>query len=402
MRVNNEYFILFLVSLLNLALLIYSASSLSISFNEAEIFYSNSSFLKEFGFLHEIVKGSDIAFSGILDKDLAIRMPFLLTHFINIFLVYKISKKILANSTQRLIAACVYMYLPGVMASAIIINSAVFIILVALIAIYFVQNSHFKSLLALFVASIFISQAFMALYLALFFYGIYSKNKLLATFGAIFSLAWLFIFDFDFSGKPKGYIIDTMAVFGAAFSPLIFIYFIYTFYRMWIKETKDFSWFVAVSAFCFCLLLSTRAKPSLELFLPFCVIFVPHMIRLFFASYFVRLPKFRFKYKFLAFLMSFTLILNALVSIFPDFLYAFLANPKSHFAYNYSVVKELAAELKKREINEILSDFKLARRLEFYEIKSGGKLFLSEEKCSNESIKIKKFNVKIAEFFICE
>lgn len=402
MRINNEYFILFLITLLNLALLIYSISSLSISFNEAEIFYSNSSFLKEFGFLHEIVNGSNIAFGDILGKDLAVRLPFLLAHFINIFLIYKISKKILPDRYQRLIAACVYMYLPGVMASAIIINSAVFIILIALIALYLVQNSHFKSLLALLAASIFVSNAFLALYLALFFFALYDKKRNLAIFAAIFSIIWLFVFDFDFSGKPKGYIIDAMAIFGATFSPLIFIYFIYAVYRMWIKEHKDFLWFISISAFCACLLFSVRTKPPFELFLPFCVIFIPHMIRLFFASYFVRLPKFRFKYKLLAFLMLFTLSLNALVSIFPEFLYAFLSNPKSHFAYKYSVAKELASELKKLGINEISSDFKLARRLEFYEIKGGAKLFLSEQKCSNKSVEIKKFGVKIAQFFICE
>ena len=77
----------------------------------------------------------------------------------------------------------------------------------------------------LLVASIFVSQAFLALYVALFFYGLYSKNRAISVLGGIFAIVWLFIFDFDFSGKPKGYLIDTMAVFGAAFSPFVFIYF---------------------------------------------------------------------------------------------------------------------------------------------------------------------------------
>lgn len=401
MRLNNEYFILFLAILLNFALLIFSTSKLSIGYNEALIFFGESSFLKEAGFLHEIVKNSYNILADFVGKDFAIRMPFLLAHLINIFLIYKVSKNILKKRYQRLIAACIYMYLPGVLASAIIINQAVFIILISLIILLLTQNKHYKSLFILLLASIFVSQAFICLYLALFFYGLYKKSAVYSVFGAVFCLAWIIIFDFDISGKPKGYLIDTMAVFGAAFSPFIFIYFIYSFYRIWLKESKDFLWFIATCSFIFALLFSLRARPALEMFLPFCVIFVPHMTRLFFASYSVRLPAFRLKYKLLGALLAFSLAIIASASIFSDFLYAFLNEPKRHFAYPYAVAKELASELKKRGINEIQGDYSTMKRLEFYDVKYGGFLFLSQNPCG-ERIEIKKFNKAIATFYICK
>lgn len=401
---KSEYFTLFIAWEINIILLGYLASTLSISAGEASIFYGQSSFLREFGFLHEIINGSYLAFSGVLGGDLALRLPFLLAHSANVFLIYKISKQILPTRSLRLICACVFMYLPGVMASAVSVNSAVFIIFVALFAVFLVQNSHFKSLFVLLVASIFVSQAFLALYIALFFYGLYSKNRAISAFGGIFALAWLFIFDFDFSGKPKGYLIDTMAVFGAAFSPFVFIYFIYAFYRIWIKESKDFLWFIATVAFCVCLLFSIRAKPPLELFLPFCVIFVPHMVRLFFSAYSVRLPKHRLKYKLLGALLISSLALNSAASIFSDFLYAFLSKPSVHFAYKNAVAKELATELKKHKITSINSSPELRQRLEFYGISAkNSQATLSKAPCKNgKKIDIKKQNIVISRYYICK
>ena len=401
---KSEYFTLFIAWAINIILLGYLCATLSISAGEARIFYGQSSFLKEFGFLHELINGSFIAFSGVFGSDLALRLPFLLAHSANVFFIYKISKQILPTRSLRLICACVFMYLPGVMASAVSVNSAVFIVLVALIAVFLVQNSHFKSLFVLLVASIFVSQAFLALYVALFFYGLYSKNRAISVLGGIFAIVWLFIFDFDFSGKPKGYLIDTMAVFGAVFSPFVFIYFIYSIYHIWVKESKDFLWFISTGAFCICLVFSVRSKPPLELFLPFCVIFVPHMVRLFFSAYSVRLPRHRLKYKLLGVLLISSLALNSTASIFSDFLYAFLKKPSAHFAFKNAVAKELAAELKSRGIKAIKSPADMRERLLFYGIDSkNSHESLSKSPCKNGSkIDIKKQNISIASYYICK
>ena len=75
---KSEYFTLFIAWAINIILLGYLCSTLSISAGEARIFYGESSFLKEFGFLHELINGSFIAFSGVFGSDLALRLPFLL------------------------------------------------------------------------------------------------------------------------------------------------------------------------------------------------------------------------------------------------------------------------------------------------------------------------------------
>jgi hypothetical protein len=44
------------------------------------------------------------------------------------------------------------------------------------------------------------------------------------------------MYSFDTGGKPKGYFLDALGVYAAIFSPLLFLYFIYSMYRILIKE----------------------------------------------------------------------------------------------------------------------------------------------------------------------
>lgn len=400
----KENKILFLL-ILNIAILIYACANINISYDEAQIYFSHSSFLRKQGFLHELTGLSMSAFGDILGLDFAIRMPFVCAHLINLYLFYLLSRKILISHDDSILSVMIFMFLPGVLASAVLVNNAVFIIMLSLGALLCFSYSRFKTLIFLLALSIFISNAFITLYLALFFYALYTKNRAYGVLGAIFILAWLFVFDFEISGKPRGYLLDTMAIYAAVFSPFIFIYFIYALYRIWVKESKDFLWFISCVAFCLSLIISVRAKAPLEAFLPFCVIFLPQMLRLFLNSMRVRLPAFRTKYKILGAFLLFSLILQNLASIFNAPLYLLNQNAKNHFMYNYDIAKELATKLKQNDVYSVYtSDEKLRVRLKFYGIDSSFKARLSTQQCAKNAskISIEKLGKQIALFYLCK
>jgi putative membrane protein len=196
-----------------------------------------------------------------------------------------------------------------------------------------------------------------------------------------------------------------VSIFAAAFSPFVFVYFVYAMYRIWIKEAKNLLWFVCITAFLFCLFLSIRQRLELENYLPFCVISVPILVRVFFSSYRVRLPMFRRGYKILASFVATSLLAGFLFVLFNEMLYGALKDPTRHFVYRYHVAKELAKELKNKGIeNIVVEDNKLALRLKFYGIDTQPdanlRLAILDQKDNYGNIAVYKFGVKIANFKI--
>ena len=386
-------FWLFGAIILNLLLLIFSLSGLSISYYEAQIYYSDSNLGAILRYISSIFNSNEIA----------LRTIHLMIHIANSCLIYAISLKILKRQSDCVIAAILYMFLPGVLVSALIVNQASIAIFLTLIIILFQQYSKPILMILTLIITLLFSEPFIALYLAVMLFGIFNRDKKMVVLGAVFCIIWYYLNGFEASGKPKGYFLDSMAVFAAVFSPLVFIYFIYTLYRIAIKESKGFLWFISITAIGVCMLLSMRQRVELEIFLPFCVIFVPVMVRTFFSSYRSRLPKFRNIHKFLTIIVLATLAINSLVIIFNQYLYLFLDRPSQHFAYKYDIAKDLANKLKSMGITSISTNQTLSIRLKIYGITDGGNYYLSQKsQKSCQKIKISKFDKTIATFYLCE
>ena len=386
-------FWLFGAIILNLLLLIFSLSGLSISYYEAQIYYSDSNLGAILRYISSIFNSNEIA----------LRTIYLMIHIANSCLIYTISLKILKRQSDCVIAAILYMFLPGVLVSALIVNQASIAIFLTLIIILFQQYSKPILMILTLIITLLFSEPFIALYLAIMLFGIFNRDKKMVVLGAVFCIIWYYLNGFEASGKPKGYFLDSMAVFAAVFSPLVFIYFIYTLYRIAIKESKGFLWFISITAIGVCMLLSMRQRVELEIFLPFCVIFVPVMVRTFFSSYRSRLPKFRNIHKFLTIIVLATLAINSLVIIFNQYLYIFLDRPSQHFAYKYDIAKDLANKLKSMGITSISTNQTLSIRLKIYGITDGGNYYLSQKsQKSCQKIKISKFDKTIATFYLCE
>ncbi|CZE50896.1 ArnT family glycosyltransferase [Campylobacter geochelonis] len=393
---NNENLIFLAIFGLNLLFLLYSVSNLSISFYEAEIYYEKQN-------LVSLLANLSCKFFG--QNDFALRAPFLLIHFFNSILIYKISKTMLKRKLDRLISVSLYMFLPGVMASAILVNLAGVIIFFTLLAVYFSETRNNIALIITLLVTTAIDKSFVVLYVGAFLYGIYRKNKILSTISFLCFVSALLFYDFDIQGKPKGFFIDTIGVYSAVFSPFLFLFFIYVMYRIWIKERKNLLWFVCISAFCIASLLSLRQRVELDEFLPYAVVSVPLLVRVFFNSYRIRLPRFRTKHTFLVIVVMLFLLINSSFVVFNQILYPlfFKNEPQKHFIYNYDIAKELAQKLKEKQIYSVKAvDSRLGLRLKFYGIKASPNLYMSRIRPQNAkfSIKIYKFDTLVDKFYV--
>ena len=390
-------FSVFLICLIDFVFLLYAANSLSISYNEAEIFFQKHSLLSY------ILKLSAHFFG---QNDLAVRGVMIFFHITSVVLMYKVSKFYIKLEFDRIVAVLLFVLLPGTLASALIINNAGICITLALLCIYLFHIKK-KILFSLFFClAFFIDGDFLIFYAGFFIFTLYKRKSPLAWLSAILFLLTLYFFGFETNGRPSGHFIDTFGIFAAVFSPFVFIFFVYTIYRIWVKEKKDLLWFIAICSFCFCMIVSVRQRLELEQFLPFCVIATPLMVRVFFNSYRVRLPKFRKGHKICTGLVMLFLVFNWSAIIFNQIFYLFLNDPTKHLTYKFDVAKELADKLKEAGVQDIATeDTRLALRLKFYGIKtkSYSKNLLSSADLDEKSkFSIEKMGKVVANFNIKE
>lgn len=390
-------FSVFLICLIDFVFLLYAANSLSISYNEAEIFFQKHSLLSY------ILKLSTHLFG---QNDLAVRGVMIFFHIASVVLMYKVSKFYIKLEFDRIIAVLLFVLLPGTLASALIINNAGICITLALLCIYLFHIKK-KILFSLFFClAFFIDGDFLIFYAGFFIFALYKRKPPLAWLSAILFLLTLYFFGFETNGRPSGHFIDTFGIFAAVFSPFVFILFVYTIYRIWVKEKKDLLWFIAICSFCFCMIVSVRQRLELEQFLPFCVIATPLMVRVFFNSYRVRLPKFRKGHKICTSLVMLFLIFNWSAIIFNQIFYLFLSDPTKHLTYKFDVAKELADKLKEAGVQDITTeDTRLALRLKFYGIKTKSyskNLLASADLDEKSKFSIEKMGKVVANFNIKE
>ncbi|WP_149720089.1 hypothetical protein [Campylobacter concisus] len=390
-------FSVFLICLIDFVFLLYAANSLSISYNEAEIFFQKHSLL---GYILKL----SAHFFG--QNDLAVRGVMIFFHIASVVLMYKVSKFYIKLEFDRIVAVLLFVLLPGTLASALIINNAGICITLALLCIYLFHIKKKISFSLFFCLAFFIDGDFLIFYAGFFIFALYKRKPPLAWLSAILFLLTLYFFGFETNGRPSGHFIDTFGIFAVVFSPFVFIFFVYTIYRIWVKEKKDLLWFIAICSFCFCMIVSVRQRLELEQFLPFCVIATPLMVRVFFNSYRVRLPKFRKGHKICTGLVMLFLVFNWSAIIFNQIFYLFLSDPTKHLTYKFDVAKELADKLKEAGVQDIATeDTRLALRLKFYGIKtkSYSKNLLSSADLDEKSkFSIEKMGKVVANFNIKE
>lgn len=356
----KKYLILLLILGLDAFFLLYQTSQLSISYAEITLLKG------EFSPLQLIEKFSFFLFG---QNDFALRIPMITLHVMSSLLLFRLSKNYLKYDRDRFWLLVVFILLPGVLSSSLIVNSAGLVVFSLLFYLNFYEkNIYYKYLLL--TPIWLVSPSMEILFLALGMYAIKTKEFRFAIFNVVLFFTSLLYFGFDATGLPKGHFLDTLAIYSAIFTPIVFVYLFYILYRRYITGREEILWFISSTALLLSLLLSFRQRLHLEEFAPFILMALPLAGQTFYHSYRVRLKQFRATYKTLFTLSILFLFVNAAVVFFNKYLYEIIQNPIEHFAYETNIASELAENLKEKNFTCIdTNDSKMQVRLEFYGIK---------------------------------
>ncbi len=277
--------------------------------------------------------------------------------------------------------------MPGVISSAIIVDSAGLIIFGLMLFVYIYENYSVKYIYALLGIYIFIDAGFTYLFFALLIFSIYTSKRNFGIFNAVALLISIYLYGLAIRGVPTGHFLDAIAVYAAIFTPLIFIYMFYSLYRKYLIKEMDILWFISSVIFIYSLIISFRQRVALEDFAPYLILALPLVAQTFYHSYRVRLKIFRTKYKAVFVISLVLLILNSLAVIFNKKLYIFVDKPNKHFVYKMHIAKELSKELKLIGIECVKSNFKMSNRLKFYGIANCEKYILTKNKQLDKTVK---------------
>lgn len=351
----------FFVALLgiNFLILLLQVKGLSIGYHEAQILYGEISPL-------QLLITSSLHIFG--QNDYALRIPMILLHLISVVLLYSISKHYVSRASDRLWIVLIYVLLPGVTSAALVVDNAGLII-ASLFLFGYLHVNYGRYALGLLPVFIVIDPAFAYLFFAILCYGIYRKEYYYMGFGAVSLVISLSLYGIHVGGLPESRFLDTLGVYAAIFSPIVFIYIFYVLYRRMIAKELDLIWMIAMSAFIISLLLSFRQKVEVQTFAPFLLLALPLAAQTFLHTYRIRLREFRGRYRILFYTAFVLLILNVLAVFFNQWFYRFMKDPTHHFSYPMHIVKELSRVLHHNNIECInAGNEKIQLRLRFYGI----------------------------------
>jgi len=339
--------------------LFLEASGLSISYREANILHSH------FSFLQTIEHFSFLLFSK---NDFALRLPMVVFHFMSCILLFKISKRYLKYDRDRVWLILVFVLLPGVTSSAILVDSASFLIFGLLLFIYLYEKISKKYIYLLLTFYMLLDGGFIYLFFSLIFYALHKKDRYFLIFNLTMFISSMLLYGINTEGLPEGHFLDTIGIYSAIFTPVIFIYIFYVLYKRYLTKKIELLWFISSITFLLSLLLSFRQRIDIEHFAPYLIIALPLVAQTFSSSYRVRLKIFRTKYRILFIASLIFLFINSFFMLLNKNMYLFLDDPQKHFAYKMHVAKELAQELKDKNITCINTKKQMQTRLEFYDI----------------------------------
>lgn len=340
-------------------LLFLEGSELSISTIELHFLNNSTSPLKDI---------INFSFALFGQNDFALRLPMAVMHLLSVALMYKFSFQYLEKCSERVLFILMFIFLPGLQSSALIVNPAgmIFFFLLIYINIYNLNKYINYIFLALLM---FIDVAFSNLYLGLFFYSMYKKESTTLWYSLLLFSISMYYYKVDIGGVPSGYFLDIFGMYAALFTPIIFLYLIYTLYKKIVIKEIDLVTVVAMTSFVFSLLLSLRQNIEIESFATFIMLSSVVAMQMFIRSYRVRLKEFRKRYKVLFVVAFVMLLLNECTLLFNSYLYIVIENPKELFTNKVHVAKELARELAENNITCInLRNQGMQSRLKFYGI----------------------------------
>jgi len=383
-------FFVTLLLLLHVGLLLWVAATLPIGPHEAKIFFTQQT---------PVARLMQLGYHLFPQTPfLNIRAPFLVLHLVNLFLFYRLSKLLLKDEVQLYTAFVTFLLLPGIVSSAVLATSTGMILAVyQAFLILYLQKKRWAAyaLLPLFLL---IDKSCVIFYFALLTYALWGRHSRLLLLSATLFAVAVSLYGINMHGKPVNYFVDTVALYAAIFSPLLFLYFFYAMYRILLKGEKNIIWHISFVVLLLSLVISLRQRIPIEDFAPYVIVAIPLMVQLFFRSFRVRLPQFRTRYLYAVVLVYAVLVLNTLILFFHRPLFALLKNPRHHFAASFYLPYWCAEALKDEGIRKIRVDsVKLAYQFRFYGIAPTGSLRLTRqplEKARSVTIRYKGHRIE--------
>lgn len=381
-RVIWGWFFAFL--LLDCFFLLFMSSEISISYREALSYFSQNSFAGGI---------ANISTRWFGANDIALRLPFLFAHLGSLSLLFGICNHYLKKPIDSLLCVGIFALLPGINVIAILVSKSVFVLFFAFLLCYL----HIKRFNAIFfplcfVAS-FLDYSFSIIFLALLLYAFRHKHNHTLLFSLVCFGINMYFFKPQINGVPSGHFLDTIGLLALLYSPILFVYYVYTLYHRITKKEHTLILYIGATSILFTLLLSLRQEIDLHTFLPLSAVGLPVMIKVFMHDLRIRLKNFRHAYVrrfyilLLPLLFEFSLLAGNKVIFLFD---------KHHFLDNVYYAKEIAKELKERDIYALQTSPRLQEQLRFYGIKNSPSLQLFAQK--GGEIKVKYLGVIVREY----
>ncbi|AKF26022.1 hypothetical protein YH65_08445 [Sulfurovum lithotrophicum] len=310
--------------------------------------------------------------SGLLPGFIGLRIFFVLLGFLSIWFFYKLSRRHFEKRGDAYLATFVFMLLPGIITASTLANVGIIVLPLVLLFILLYEEKKMIFLPFIMLVLFFVHEASILFFVALLLYGIIYKDKRLAIAASAFLLVFIYLAKgIAIGGRPSGHFAEIFGLYAALFSPLVFLYFFYTMYRILLRGKKNLIWYISFTAFAFSLLLSIRQRIYLTDVAPYVLGAVLLMIDQYNQSLRVRLPQFQTWYRRGFYIVTASLILSALLIIFHKVTYDMSSNPQKHFAKRIYQPYYLAKELKSK--NRHCYDTKNQReryQLRYYGIRS--------------------------------
>lgn len=385
---------LFLILGIDAAILLFEASALSLTHHGAKLLYAY-----EPSAMTRIVQTS-IALFG--QNDVALRLPMIVMNLISALLLYAIAGRYCKHERERVWLVAVFLLLPGMISASLLVDDAALVTL-GLFVYLFLQQRFEKRADLLLPLLVFIDAAYMVLFVGLALRAAVLRDFRFAGVYFLLFLATLKLYGFDTGGLPQSQFLDTMGLYAAVFSPIVFVYMVYVLYRRFIASNTDLIWYVSATALILSLLLSFRQRIEIEQFAPFLMASLPLGMQTFYHSYRVRLRPFRKRYRLLFALAMGSLILNAAAVFFNKAGYLFVETPSHYFAYRAHVAKELAEGLKAKNITcaVLPDDHAMQLRLRFYGIGScDADVVTRRQGNDTDNVTIRYYNVPVARYYV--
>ncbi len=381
-----------MILFLFVSVLVYVGTGLDISFKESVHYDYDKTILNLISHLFTYIVGH---------TNIGLRLPMILLFMGSNILFFKLTRYYIKDDKDRFIASMVFMLLPGIVGSSLVVNSSMIVIFLLLLYVLYYSYYH-KHCFVLLLIFLLLDNSALILFLSLFLYSFKTKDKTLMGVSALLFSVGLWYYGYDAGGRPRGYFNDTFSVYLSIFSPFLFLFFVYSLYRVGIKKQTDILWYISATALGVSFLLSFRQKIPLEDFAPYVVIGIPIMVKVFLNSYRVRLPIYRTKFKIFTNFVLLFLVLNTTVLLFNRPIYLFLDDPKGHFVFKYHFLSPLLQELKKEDIKCLnTNDYKTQQRLKFYGIdKCYDYELVTKPTNYTKNIDIKLFNKTIYSYFL--